>query len=298
MNLATITVLLASFVLALPANAQQRQADFKVDATAGYQYDNNVSISELDENTGEADNALLLELGINGNVAISDSLSVHAGYRYSQTAYQEFSEFDTALHQLHAETRYRIAGLDTGLAVRHFAAGLAGDRFLDISQVSPSVARLIGNKLYLRGAYTQSIKTYADHEGRNADNSASDVDAYFLLDGMRHYIAFGYRLEREDAMNPELDFSGDRLKFSYGRQLQRLQLKALLALENRDYRNITESLGTARRDKRLRAGMEASLPLSEHFRFGLKAQYAESDSNLDSARYDETIYNASLSASF
>ncbi|MEQ8204793.1 MAG: surface lipoprotein assembly modifier [Woeseia sp.] len=298
MNLPTIVVLLAGFVLATPGKAQEPKADFSVNAKAGYQYDSNVSIRELDENTGQADNALLLELGIDSRVPLSHSLSINAGYRYSQSAYQQFSEFDTALHQLHAEARYRIAGFDTGLALRHFAAGLDGDRFLDIRQVSPSVARLLGNKLYLRGAYTQASKTYADHESRNADNNASDVDAYFLLDGMRHYLAFGYRLEHEDAMNPELDFAGDRLKLGYGRQFEQVHIKALLALENRDYRNVTESLGIARRDERLRASMEASLPVGQHFSFGLKAQYVEIDSNLESARVAETTYNASLSASF
>ena len=247
MNLPTIAILLASTVFVFPAAAQDGKADFSIDANAGYQYDSNVSISELDQNTGEADNALLLELGASSNVTISDSLSLNAGYRYSQTAYREFSAFDTAIHQLHAEARSRIAGFDTGLAVRHFAAGLDGDRFLDISQVSPSIARLVGNKLYVRGAYTKSAKAYAAHNARNADNRAVDIDAYILLDGMRHYLAFGYRLDREDASNAELDFAGNRLKLSYGRPLQRVQFKAQLAFEDRDYRNVTESLCSARR---------------------------------------------------
>jgi hypothetical protein len=298
MNKTISRLLLALLLVASIAQADDRKASVDFKASAGYQHDSNVSISELDTNTGEADNALLLELGIDGKVPVSDALTLKAGYGYSQTTYSNFSEFDTAIHQLHADLAYRVGGFDTGLALRHFAATLDGDRFLDIRQVSPSIARLFGNTLYLRGAFTDSKKLYADRPERDADNSAVDFDAYVLLDGMKRYIAFGYRLDDETATDSELDYAGRRLKLAYAQQLNALQLKAQVSLENRDYRNVMESLGEARRDERLRAGLSAALPLSEHFSLNGEAQYADYASNLASASFDEMIYNVSLAASF
>lgn len=288
---------------AIPAvAAAESKPMFGFNAGVGYQYDSNVNIAQLDTNTGEADSALTYELGLDGDIPITDKLSLNIGYGYSKTAYQDFSGFDLGLHQGSAQLGYRIGRFDTAIALRHFVVMLDNERFMNIRQVSPSVSRLFGETFFMRAAYTTAEKTYEENVERDAVNDAIGADAYFLLDGMKQYVAFGIEAASENTLDAELDYDGTRLKATYGHQLQwlsrDLDFKARVQMENRDYANVTESIGTPRRDERFRASLSAGLPLSETFSLEGEAAYADNASNLDSAAYDETVFSVNLTAAF
>lgn len=292
-----LIALFAGILLAGQAVAGS-EPEFDFRAAAGYHYDSNVSVGELDTNTGKADNALQLELGADASIPFSDALSIKLGYGLSRMSYQDFSEFDTAIHKLQGDLIYRVGGFDTGIALRHFDARLDGDRFLNIRQVSPNAARLIGKKLYVRGAYTSSDKSFADYAERDATNDAIDLDVYLLLNGMQRYVSFGYRLDTESAMADELDYDGNRARLAYGQRFDRLELKARLQLEERDYSKVNPDIGEQRRDSRFRAGLNTSYAISDIFRIEGEAEFADSASNLPSADFDEMTYSINLAAEF
>lgn len=288
---------------AIPAAAAgESKPTFGFDAGIGYQYDSNVNIAQLDTNTGEADTALTYELGLDGNIPITDKLTLNIGYGYTKTAYQDFSEFDLGLHQGSAQLGYRIGRFDTAIALRHFVVMLDNDRFMNIRQVSPSVSRLFGESFYLRAAYTNAEKTYEENFERDAVNDAIGADAYFLLDGMKRYVAIGIEAASENALDAELDYDGMRLKATYGHQVQwlsrELDFKARVQVEDRDYANVTETIAAPRHDERFRASLSAGLPLSETFSLEGEAAYADNASNLDSAAYDETVFSVNFTAAF
>lgn len=292
-------ILYSALLLLHTSNASADAApgiDFK--AGIGYLHDSNVSLTELDTSTGEADQATRFELGINGNIPVSQQLSLKGSYGFTQTRYAEFSDFDTALHRLEGSINWRIAGFDSALSMRHFAAQLDGERFLDIRQVSPSIARLIGGQFYLRGAFTGSEKLYAENDVRDASNQAIDVDAYWLLDGMNRYIAAGIRYDDENAEAAEFDYSGNRYKLTFGQAIGKATLKARVQLERRDYLNVNEQIDAARRDERLQAGFNLEVPLTEYLSLNGDARYSDYRSNLESASYDETVYTITLAATF
>lgn len=296
-NVQTMTaVFIATLLVGQAHAAKEPTFDFK--AAAGYHYDSNVSVSELDTNTGEADDALLLEASADASIPFSDALSIKLGYGYAQTSYQDFSEFDTAIHRLQGDLQYRAGGFDTGLALRHFGARLDNARFLDIRQVSPSVARLLGKKVYVRGAYTGSEKQYADRAERDATNDALDLDVYLLLDGMQRYLSFSYRVDREDAAAAELDFDGKRARVAYGQRFANLQLKARLQIEERHYNGLHEDIGTERNDRKLRAGLNANYSFTDMFSIEGEAQFADTASNLPGADFDEMTYSLNLAVAF
>ncbi|MBT8084233.1 MAG: hypothetical protein KJN72_03335, partial [Woeseia sp.] len=60
--------LLATLLVCQAQAANEAEFDFR--AAAGYHYDSNVSVSELDTNTGEADNALLLDLSADASLPV------------------------------------------------------------------------------------------------------------------------------------------------------------------------------------------------------------------------------------
>lgn len=288
--------------LALPSIATAGEAEFGVDAELGYRYDSNVGVAELDTNTGEADSALTIDVGGSAAIPMTDRLSLTLGGGYSQTRHRAFSAFDLGMLRADAELAFRIGGFRTGLALRHFGARLDGSRFLDLRQVSPSVARLFGDSLYLRAAYTAAEKTYAEHPERDAVNDAIAADAYLLFDGMEHYLSFGLEADAEDAPDAAFDYEGRRAKATWGRRLAGfpvpVDLKARLQREVRDYSGVTESIGAPRRDERFGASLAVELPVSELFSVNAEAEYRDVRSNLDTAAYAETVLSVSLAAGF
>ena len=296
-NLTLACALALGLLVARAAVAGNEPAvDFR--ASAGYQYDSNVGVAEIDTNTGEADNAAVLEVGIDGRVPLSDGLAMTLGYGYLQTTWESFGEFDTALHRLQGELAWRTRHVDAGLALRHFAARLDGDRFFDLRQVSPSVGRLFGDSLYLRGAYTRGDKAFVGRDERDAVNDAVAADAYLLLDGMRHYLSAGLRFENEDAAGDAFDYDGRRLRFGYGRRLDAFEVKARVQFDELDYLGTGEDAEAARRDRRLRGGLSLRVPAGEHFAIEGEALRSINSSNVADYDFDEFVVTLTLAAAF
>ena len=135
-------------------------------ATTGYEYDSNVSIDAIDSNTGESDSAWVIDLGIDATVPVSTHSKLLFGYAYNDTRYQDFPEFDLAIHHLYGGIGHSFRGFDGELAVNRFVARLDDAGFVDITYVPLSVSRLIGMRWYLRGSVAHTRKDYAELDER------------------------------------------------------------------------------------------------------------------------------------
>lgn len=292
----------AAGLSAWPAAAETGGPDFGFDVNAGYRYDSNVNIADLDKSTGRGDTALVMDLGVDGSLPLSGSLTMDVGYSYAGTRYRNLDDFDFALHRLHGALGYRFAGLESALSVDRFAARLDDEAYLEVTRISPSLARLFGDWLYLRGSFARSEKSYDDYADRDAVNDALRADAYLLIDGMQRYIALTFERDAEDALTDSLDYDGISTKLAYGHRLESgafsLLLKGHLQLEDRDYARLPDMDEAPRRDERLRAGLSAALPLSEYFELTGQAEYSDNGSTLESAVYDEIVYTVSFGLSF
>lgn len=297
-----IKLTIAAAAVIPAATASAAEPTFGGEAGLGYRYDSNVGIAELDTSTGTADRALAFDVAGNAGIPLAERLTLDLRGGFSQTRHRELSAFDLGLWRAGAELAYRSGELRTGIALRHFGARLDGDRFLDIRQVSPNVARLFGDTLYVRAAYTRSDKRYAQHARRDAANQALGGDAWLLFDGMDHYLAFGLRADTEDAADPELDYDGARARITYGRRFEwtsrGIDVEARLQREARDYDMVTETIAAARRDERWRASLGVTVPVSELLSVETQAKYADVRSNLDTAAYTDTVLSVSLLATF
>lgn len=282
--------------------AQTASPDIGFNASAGYRHDTDVNLADLDTSTGQSDTALVFDLGVDGTLPLTSRLTMDFGYSYAGTRYRNLSGFDMGIHHLHGALGYRIAGFDSDLSVDRFAARLDDEPFLEITRVSPSLSRLIGDRLYLRGAWARSEKRYEEHTDRDAVNDAIRADAYLLLDGMQRYLALTVARDNEDALTDSLDYEGSGARLAYGHRLEAgalsVDLKGHVGFDNRDYASLPDADVPPRRDERMRAGLSAAVPLSEHFEIIGEAEYADNASTLASAAYDEMVYTFSLGASF
>lgn len=295
-------VILATQFFVIDSHADEQRIDFTFDATASFEHDNNVALLDLDNSSGEADTATVLDAGINMQIATSKRTSIQVGYDYSGTTYQQFSEYDLTLHHFAAEAAFSGRHIDAALTVDRFAGVLDGDDYLTLTQISPSVARLFGSHVYLRGAYITANKEYDVLSGRNADSEALRLDTYFLIDGMNRYLSLGLQKTAEDANNLELDFDGLQAAIAYGHKLKlplmKLQLKAQLRYEQRDYLNSTAAINARRSDTRMRSSLNAAIPFTDHVKLEGTIEHTNNESNLDTAAIDKMTYSLGLSVRF
>lgn len=295
-------VVIMSALTAADGYADEQRVKFSLDAAAGVEQDSNVALVELDNSSGEADTATVLSGGLNMKLATSKQTSLSIGYDYSGTSYQRFSEYDLDLHHAMAEVAFNGRHFDAAITADRYEGVLDGEGYLTLTQTSPNVSKLFGSHVYMRGAYIDSSKKYDELSSRNADSSAVRLDTYFLLDGMNRYISVGLQKTAEDAVDLELDFDGLQAAIAYGHNLKlplmRLQLKAQLRYEERDYLNVTESIAARRNDKRLRSSLTAAVPFTDHIKLEGSVEHSDNTSNLDSAVIDKMVYGLGLSVKF
>ncbi len=282
--------------------ADPQRVDFDFDASAGLEHDSNVGLVELDNNSGEADSATLLAAGLNVTLAMSKQTSLRVGYDYSDTSYQQYSDFDLALHHAVAELAYSGRHIDLAVAADRYEGVLDGEDYLTLTQYSPSMSKLIGSRLFVRGAYIAASKEYDLLDTRNAESDAARLDTYWLFDGMNRYLSLGLQKIAEDAVDPELTYDGMQAAIAYGHTvkfpLMRLQLKAQLRYEQRDYANVTQSINARRDDQRLRGSLVASIPFTDYLEVEATVEHTDNESNLDSASIDKMVYGLGLAVRF
>ena len=80
------------------------EVSVRVDAAS--EHNSNVSVSELEQATGESDRALVLDFAVDAHWKPKTAMSVDFGYNYSDRRYREFSEFDLAMHLLYGDVSY------------------------------------------------------------------------------------------------------------------------------------------------------------------------------------------------
>jgi len=305
MNMTNSGIALALLSLcfaATNASAAEHRVQFGFDAAAGFEYDSNVTLQDLDASSGEADTATMLDAALNMRIAAGDNVSLRFGYDISATTYQNYSEYDLTLHHFNMGLSRRGRYADVTIAVDRFDGVLDGEDYVSYTQVSPGIARLFGSSVYLRGAYVAADKEYDETSTRNAKSKAVRVDTYWLLDGMDRYWSVGLQKSSEDATDAELDFGAALLGITYAHSFElrsmTLQLKARLRLEERDYLNVTQSIGARREDKRLRSGLSVLIPFSDQVKLEANIELTDNTSNLDTAALERTTFGLNLAVSF
>ena len=284
------------------ADLDTGSSEFTVELGAGVQYDDNVTVDEIDQATNIGDFAALFDIGLDYEREFGQGTELTLGYDLSQRAYFDETDFDLQIHSGSIRIKHDFGDYNLGLSGREIYARLGGDGFLNIAQVQPYASGFITDILYLRGAYTFRDKAFEQREDRDATVHMGELDGYFFLDGASRYLLLGYRFENEDTNAPQFDFDGHNFKVRYSHEFelaaQQLEFNAGWRYEQRNYSNITPSIGVKRDDDRhrLRAGLE--LFLTNRLTAGVEYQYRDYSSNLPAADYNENRVTVDLSAGF
>ncbi|GEM_PF-1822624 len=301
MNRLPTLILAAAFAPGLCA-AGAAKPDVSVEFGAGYQFDSNVALVELDDISGSADFATQLRAAVGATLPMTRHARLTLGYDVDSTTYAEQDEFDLVLQHATAGFGVTLAGTELGIAADRYDADLAGEGYLSLTQVSPSIARLFGSSLYARLAYSSASKRFDSDDARNADTQTWRTDLYWLLNGMDRYVSMSAQRMDENALDDALDFDGRAATLAYGQVLENravtVKLKTELRYESRDYAMLADSGEAPRQDRRLRAGILLTMPIGKHVELGAELARIANTSTLESAEFDRTIAGLNFDVTF
>lgn len=273
-----------------------------VEIGAGAEYDSNITVLELDTISNRSDVAALVDFSAAYAARPSERLSVDVGYHFSDRLHEDFDQYDVRIHRGSAELGFDFDAFDAGATFQYADASLAGDGFLVLKQTSPYVSRLFGERLFQRFAYVRTDKDFARNPGRDTDAHALSSDTYVFVDGLTTYLSFGYRYDTEDAVEPQFDYEGHRLKAQLSKRIpvagRELRLRAALRVQMRRYDYPTPSIGEPRREDRWRLEASAELPITDSLTGSFGYTRSDNRSNLPVLDFAENVVSAGLRASF
>ncbi len=282
--------------------AQAKDSPVSIEVSTGVEYDDNLSVNEIDQNSSQDDYSALLDAEIEFKHELSDGTSFSAGYNFSQSLHFDRTEFDIRSHRGAVGVTHDFGDFDLGIDYTYVYSTLDEAGFLTYQLLSPYIASSLTRKIYVRAAYSYADKDFKSRPTRDAEVNAGGVDVFYFLNGTKTYLLLGYKYENEDAVGPEFDFNAHNVKVRltqkfpiYGRDAA---LKIGWRYENRNYDSITPSIGVIRDDERQRFQVELEVPLSEHFYASAEYEYADFDSNLQSVNYTQNLATIRLGAKY
>lgn len=297
-----VTAAMAAGPHAAFAQSQTKPVKVDVEASAGVLVDSNVNVSDLDQNTGEGDAAAILGAKLNMEARPGESFLVRTGYEFSQTLYQDFSDFDLQTHRFSGELERDIRSFKIGALYNFVHARLDDDPYLNYQQISPYISRLFGAKLFLRGAYAYTDKNFKTDDRRDSTGHSGQIDAFVFLDGLKRYLILGGKVGGENARDDEFDLDMAGVKARYVQRVnlfsREAKLRAGADFEHRDFTNVTASIGEERKDDIFSASARIELSIAGPAAIHLGYDYRDRDSNLPSADFTEHVGEMKLSLSF
>ena len=284
----------------LAAAPSMSAGDVSLTVSAGARVEDNLVVEELDRSDSESDVAGVAQADLGYQLDITDADRLKAGYRFEQRSFAERSEFDLQLHYGSVDYSHELGGLRLGANLDATLAKLDQERLLDNRQASIYASGLARPKLFVRAALSFQETDFASASERASESGRFSSAAYYFLDGADEYFNLSYRFEREDAQAGEFDFDAHRISIGYTKRFhlserQSLRLRADWRFENRDYDNVTPSIGERRDEDRQRWRLRLDAPITKILSVELKYEHRNYSSNLDALDFTDNRIQALLS---
>lgn len=268
----------------------------------GAEYNSNVSVSELESATGQADTTGKLDAGVDASWQATDRLSVDAGYSYSGQRYRDFDAFDLDLHLLYGDISYELDAFSLGSNYYFADANLGGNDFLTLKQYSFYAGKLIADQWFLRGALNFADKSFDDFAQRDADTEGLSLDAFWFFNQGRSNLVLGYAYDDEQARDPAFSYDADTVRLRYSHRFNLLgndsEVRLGTRLQDRSYKAATPALGARRDDRQHITEARLEMSLTEYLAAAVQLERGDYSSNLDSADYTENRASVTLKLTF
>ena len=276
--------------------------EFGLELAAGYAWDDNVGLDELERATGESDEVTSLEIQGSAEFSLDDRASVRISAGLVDDSYRQFSQVDRRTESLGINLETMWGKATVGINWFDVSADLDDEAFLTYERLSPYVAGFLSKQWFIRGEYVYGEKTIARRPGREADSHSVSIDSYYFIQGLKRYAVMGYTFRVDNARANRYDYDSHALKLRYVHRESLANLPLELELEgkfeDRRYKSPDPFIKTEREDTRLRLSAELRLLITEYASISVHVKNSDYDSNLPTASYSDLVVGTELRLSF
>ena len=273
-----------------------------LELAAGYAWDDNVGLDELERATGQSDEVTSLEIQGSAEFSFNDRASVRISAGLVDDSYRQFSKVDRRTESLGINVETQLGKATVGINWFDVSADLDDEAFLTYQRLSPYVAGFLSKQWFIRGEYVYGEKTIARRPGREADSHSVSIDSYYFIQGLKRYAVLGYTFRVDNARANRYDYDSHALKLRYVHRESLAKLPLELELEgkfeDRQYKSPDPFIQTEREDTRLRFSAELRLLITEYASVSVHLKNSDFDSNLPTASYSDLVVGTSLRLSF
>ena len=277
-------------------------ADFDLELAAGYAWDDNVGLDELERATGESDEVTTLEIQGSALFSYQDRASLRVLAGLVDDSYQEFSQVDRRTESLGVNLEAQLGKATVGVNWFDVSADLDAEEFLTYERLSPYLAGFLSKQWFLRGEYVYGEKTIARRPGREADSHSVSLDSYYFIQGLKRYAVLGYTFRVDNARANRYDYEAHAIEARYvhRKNLGRLPLELEIEgkYEDRNYKAPDPMIGTEREDTRWRFSAELRLSFNDYASWAVMIKNSDYDSNLPTASYSDLVVGTEIRLSF
>ena len=269
-------------------------------ANAGIEYDDNVTVSEVDNTTGLSDTAAVFDLSAAYQIYKTGSSEIELGYDFYQSLYDDLPDFDLQSHLFSAIASSEFDGIDGTLSYSFNYLELGGESFLKIHSIMPSLGFSLVDNMYHTVNYNYKDKEFTNNIARNADVHAAGLDNYYFFNDGQTYSYLNLRLEDENTVDRQFDYTGYYVTVGAKSVLPIFAINPEVRISYqyylKDYANITTSIAKEREDERSTVTLSIDKRFSNIFKIKLNYQYIDADSNLLSSDFTENVFTLTLGA--
>lgn len=286
------------------------QSSFKVNGEVGAGLISNsaLSVDELDDVSSQSDSGYEFNGVVKGKWHVTDKTKLSSSYAYNKKSYNEFSQYDLALHQLNIDGSYKFNSSEIGVRVDGASASVAGKTFLNYQQVSLYLGHFVQPETYVRTSVKLKNKSFAELSDRDASGFGATLDVFHFMDGANTMLMFGLSAEKEEGQDSQFDYLGLGIhtKITHKFNLFGLDSKVGFGLrfQNKDYQSVAVETFPAEQDisdrDENRQVIEANwdLHLLDNLSVMTELQHGDFKSQLESQTYQQTIASVGLKYSF
>ncbi len=278
---------------------------WSLSASAGFQYDDNVTTDEIDVSTNLRDTAFVFEAAAAYKLLQGEPVDLEIGYDFFQSFFDDQTDFDLHSHTVSLTAEKEVGEIDTGLTYLYTRTLLGGKDFLGIHSVTPSLGYAFAPTWYTNFSYNYQDKNFISDNDRDADLNALGFNSFVFFMDSKAYVSFGYRIENEDTESTEFDYLGH---FLHLKVKTPLPIKAIAqwnpiatvgwAYFVKNYSNETASIGNERKDERTTLTLDLTADITKHIQAKLAYERIEAISNLASSDFKENIVTFSVGVSY
>jgi tetratricopeptide (TPR) repeat protein len=282
-------------------SGKKPQKPWSLSLGAGYEYDDNITVDELNQTTNLADFSYLFELEGSYKFLKTPKYELEAGYSFFQSVHDDLASFDLQSHIFSLNGSYEWGKLNFGIFNIYNLTNLGADEFLEIYSTSPSVGLAVNEKWFATFTYSYKDTHFFDSPLRDAQNHGFALGNFlFIMDG-KGMIQVGYRFENEITTGPAFDYWGHYVDSKVQLPLpfsKNTKISLSYQYFFRDFKNVTASIGETRDDFRHTIGLGVIQPIYKNIFGKLNYQFIDSTSNLTASDFKENIASISLGVSF